>query len=188
MILQSGLFLFSTSCSHHSLHCSSFPFFSSCPLSFGNIWSKHPVDQPPRPTCHPLLHLYLQPASWKDWALQNASLFSSLRDFWKLLWSECHQILSLLLLLFSRSVVSDSSATPGTIACQTPLSVGFSTQEYWSGLPAIWVGFLLQRGLPDLHRQEDSLPLSHQGSPTFFQPNPKAFSSLFIFLETSTPL
>ena len=25
--------------------------------------------------------------------------------------------------------------TPGTVACQTPLSVGFSMQEYWSGLP-----------------------------------------------------
>ena len=26
-------------------------------------------------------------------------------------------------------------ATPRTIACQDPLSVGFSRQEYWSGLP-----------------------------------------------------
>ena len=25
--------------------------------------------------------------------------------------------------------------TPGTIASQAPLSVGFSRQEYWSGLP-----------------------------------------------------
>ena len=25
--------------------------------------------------------------------------------------------------------------TPQTIACQTPLSMGFSRQEYWSGLP-----------------------------------------------------
>ena len=24
--------------------------------------------------------------------------------------------------------------TPGTVACQTPLSMGFSRQEYWSGL------------------------------------------------------
>ena len=27
------------------------------------------------------------------------------------------------------------SATPWTMACQTPLSMGFSRQEYWSGLP-----------------------------------------------------
>ena len=26
-------------------------------------------------------------------------------------------------------------ATPWTIACQTPLSMGFFRQEYWSGLP-----------------------------------------------------
>ena len=26
-------------------------------------------------------------------------------------------------------------ATPWTIACQVPLSKGFSRQEYWSGLP-----------------------------------------------------
>ena len=32
------------------------------------------------------------------------------------------------------SVVSDS-ATPWTVACQAPLSMGFSRQEYWSGLP-----------------------------------------------------
>ena len=27
------------------------------------------------------------------------------------------------------------SASPWTIACQAPLSMGFSSQEYWSGLP-----------------------------------------------------
>ena len=32
------------------------------------------------------------------------------------------------------SVVSDSS-TPWAAACQAPLSMGFSRQEYWSGLP-----------------------------------------------------
>ena len=35
----------------------------------------------------------------------------------------------------SCSVMSDSFATPWTIACQAPLSVEFSSQEYWSGLP-----------------------------------------------------
>ena len=34
----------------------------------------------------------------------------------------------------SRSVVSDS-ATPWTGAHQSPLSMGFCRQEYWSGLP-----------------------------------------------------
>ena len=26
-------------------------------------------------------------------------------------------------------------ATPWTVACQAPLSMGFSRQDYWSGLP-----------------------------------------------------
>ena len=40
-----------------------------------------------------------------------------------------------LLLLFSCSVMSDSFLTPWTIACQVLLSMEFSRQEYWSGLP-----------------------------------------------------
>ena len=36
--------------------------------------------------------------------------------------------------VLSHSVVSDS-ATPWTVVSQTPLSMRFSTQEYWSGLP-----------------------------------------------------
>ena len=31
------------------------------------------------------------------------------------------------------SVMSDSLRPPGTVACQAPLSMGFSRQEYWSG-------------------------------------------------------
>ena len=38
-------------------------------------------------------------------------------------------------LCVSRSVVSDSFATPRTIACQAPLSMEIPRQEYWSGLP-----------------------------------------------------
>ena len=33
------------------------------------------------------------------------------------------------------SVVSDSFVTTQTVARQAPLSMGFSRQEYWSGLP-----------------------------------------------------
>ena len=35
----------------------------------------------------------------------------------------------------SHSVMSDSFETPWIIACQAPLSLGLSRQEYWSGLP-----------------------------------------------------
>ena len=40
--------------------------------------------------------------------------------------------------------MSDSFETSQTVAHQTPLSIGFSSQEYWSGLP-----FLPPGNLPD---------------------------------------
>ena len=44
------------------------------------------------------------------------------------------------------SVVSDSFLTPWTVAHQTSLSVGFSRQEYWSGLPFLSPGDLPNQG------------------------------------------
>ena len=44
----------------------------------------------------------------------------------------------------SHSVVSDSFVTLWTVDRQAPLSMGFSRQEHWSGLP-----FPSQRDLPD---------------------------------------
>jgi len=37
--------------------------------------------------------------------------------------------------------------TPWTVACQTPLSMGFSRQEYWSGLPFLFPGDLPNPGI-----------------------------------------
>ena len=37
--------------------------------------------------------------------------------------------------------------TPWTVACQVPLSMGFSRQEYWTGFPALHQGILLIQGL-----------------------------------------
>ena len=61
-------------------------------------------------------------------------------------------------------------AMPGIVARQAPLSMGFSRQEYWSGLP-----FPPAEDLPDPRieqafpanpaLQAGSLPQSHQGSP-----------------------
>ena len=47
-------------------------------------------------------------------------------------------------------------ATPRTVARQAPLSPGFSTQEYWSGLP-----FPTPGDLPDLGIKPGSLHLLH---------------------------
>ena len=57
--------------------------------------------------------------------------------------------------------------TPWTAACQAPLSIGFSRQEYWSRLPCPPSGDFPDPGIefasPAL--QKGSLPLSHGGSP-----------------------
>ena len=55
--------------------------------------------------------------------------------------------LSLLLLLFSSSVVFDTFETLWTVAHQAPLSMGFSKQEYWSGLPFPSLGDLPGPGI-----------------------------------------
>ena len=59
------------------------------------------------------------------------------------------------------------SATPWTIACQGPRSMGFPKQEYWSELPVPSTGdFPYPKIEPEsLAWQADSLSLNHQGSP-----------------------
>ena len=53
----------------------------------------------------------------------------------------------LLRLLFSLSVMFNSFATLWTVAHQAPLSVGFSRQEYWSGVPFSSPGDLPDPGI-----------------------------------------
>ena len=61
------------------------------------------------------------------------------------------------------------SVTPGTAARQAPLSMGFSRQEYCSGLPRPPPGDLPDPGikpgsLESSALQADSFPLSQRGS------------------------
>ena len=58
--------------------------------------------------------------------------------------------------------------TPWTVACHTPLSMGFSRQEYWSGCHALLQGIFPTQGsnwhqLCLLHWQAGSLPLVPPG-------------------------
>ena len=59
--------------------------------------------------------------------------------------------------------------TPWTLACQAPLSVGFSRQEYWSGQPFPSPDDLshlgIESGSPAL--QADSLPIEPPGKPYY---------------------
>ena len=77
--------------------------------------------------------------------------------------------------------------TPGTVAHQAPLSMGFSRQEYWSGLPFRPPGDLPDPGIqpasPAL--QADSLPSEPPGTKAFtlhsFVPLfPESTSHLFL--------
>ena len=77
-------------------------------------------------------------------------------------------------------------ATLCNVACQGPLSIGFSRQEYRSALPCPPQGDFSNPGIktvslesPALH--EDALPLSHQG----FLWNSKQFSEVFVPLYIS---
>ena len=56
---------------------------------------------------------------------------------------------------------------PSRVAHQAPLSMGFSWQEYWSGLPSPSPGDFPNPGIEPMSPvgQAYSLPLSHQGSP-----------------------
>ena len=47
----------------------------------------------------------------------------------------------------SESEVAQSNATPWTVAYQAPPSIGFSRQEYWSGLPFPSPGDFLNPGI-----------------------------------------
>ena len=88
-------------------------------------------------------------ASYLDSSLQTSHL-----DFWAI-W-----------MLFSRKSCPPL-ATPWTVACQAPLSMGFPRQEYRSGWPCPPPEDLPNPGIKSSSAawQAYSLPLSHQGSP-----------------------
>ena len=94
---------------------------------------------------------------------------------WKTIWSlttlfaPCTLLHTCVLSYFSHVLLF---VTPLTVAGQAPLSMGFSRQEYWSGLPCPLPGYLLHQGsepaCPAL--QVESLLLSHWGSPIRLYP------------------
>ena len=67
--------------------------------------------------------------------------------------------------------MSQLFATPWTGACQAPLSMEFSRQEYWSGLHALLQGiFPTQGSNPGFpHCRWILYHLSHQGSPRILE-------------------
>ena len=90
------------------------------------------------------------------------------RIFVNITWDNTHTVLITVLLCMcvSCSVVSDS-ATPWTVTYQVPLSLEFSRQEYWSGLPLPFPGDLPNRGIKPRFStlQADSLSSEPPGKP-----------------------
>ena len=78
------------------------------------------------------------------------------------------------LLLFSLSVTSNSSATPWMVAHKAPLSMGFPRQEYWSGLP-----FPPPGDLPDPEMEPKS-PALADGFFTTESPGKPSFKILIV--------
>ena len=77
-------------------------------------------------------------------------------------------------------------ATPWTVAYQAPLSMGFSRQEYWSGLPFPSPGDLpnpgIEPGSPAL--QTDALP--SEPPHTHTHTHTHTHSLIYIFLFSSS--
>ena len=96
-----------------------------------------------------LLHLLLDIWAWN----KDTVLLSSIQ------WSEEVKSLSCVRLF----------VTPWTVACQAPLSMGFSRQEYWSGLPFPSPGDLpspgIEPGSPAL--EGDALTSEPPGKPLY---------------------
>ena len=114
---------------------------------------------------------------WSDLATAAAaaSLLKGLTKFfevWLLSVFECHfSVLFCLCMpgccLFSRVWLC---ATLWTVPCQAPPSMGFSSQEYWSGLPCLLQGIVQTQGsnpclIHLLHWLSGSLPLASHGKP-----------------------
>ena len=97
------------------------------------IPSNHPI------LCHPLL---LLPSIFSSIRVCCNELILCIR--WPKYWSFIRTSTEYVLNRFSRVPLF---STLWTVACQAPLSLGFSRQEYWSGLPCPLPGDLLDPGI-----------------------------------------
>ena len=115
----------------------------------------------------------LQHHSWKALVLWGSAFFvvqfshpyrTTGKTIALTLWIFVGKVMSLLFNMLSRLLSCvQLYANPWTVACQAPLSMEFSRQEYWSGLPFPFPGDLLDPGIKPKSptMQVYSLPLSH---------------------------
>ena len=130
------------------------------------------------------LSILLISQAWKPAVIRGSSFHISYPKSWQilLLWhqmyadSDCFSLFPLLLSWSKPKLLCvlvshvQLFVTPRIVAHHTPMSVEFSRQEYWSGLPFSSPGDLLNSGIepgsPTL--LEDLYCLNHWGSPSYF--------------------
>jgi len=99
--------------------------------------------------------------------LEWGAIAFSVVHFYKDSFNDNHYVINMCLSHFSRVRLF---VTLWIIACQAPLSMGFSRCEYWSVLPCLPPGNLPDPGMESMSPlspalQVDSLPISHWRSP-----------------------
>ena len=96
--------------------------------------------------------------------------------------SGCTLVTSLYLVVVGVLAVNSclTLVTPWTVACQPPLSMEFSSSEYWSGLP-----FLSSGNLPDPGMETESPAL--QAEPLLSEPQGKPHCTFTNILEMLSP-
>ena len=120
---------------------------------------------------HPFLPPFFLPffwglmVSWPGFFWQTNFIFDTL-NFYSDMTSGCPWlcvtiVMEMVVVVQSLSCVR-LFVTPGTVACQSPLSMGFPWQEYWSGLPFPSTGDLPNPGI------EPASPMSPALSGGFF--------------------
>ena len=111
-----------------------------------------------------LFHLLEEDAFLGSWALPPSSKLSGL----------CAQLLQLCL----------TFVTPWTVAHQDPLSMGFSRQEYWSGLPCPPPGVLPNPGIEPVSLTSPALAGGFFATSANWKP-PKVYSFCLLWPPSS---
>ena len=124
--------------------------------------------------CTPSLWRQKDTITGRDRIRRVRSLYKQTCHFFKALTQQILCLVKLFILYWDMCMCSVTSlcptlCNPWAVAHQSHLSMGFSRQEYWSGLPFPPPGDFPDQGikphLHPLHCQTDSLPLSHLRSP-----------------------
>ena len=104
---------------------------------------------------------------WESFHIISLVTFSTLLPFF--FNSKLDGGLAVPVLLISSSVVCNTFETPWTVAYQAPLSMGFSKQEYWSGLPFPSLGDLPGPGIEPMSPALTSMFFTTEspGNPTY---------------------